>query len=957
MSSRMIDSEHRVAPFRHGSYEMLSEVGKGSFARVMKARNIETNVIYAIKMVNKKRLNAKLMANLQTEIQIMKNTRHPGTIMLEEFYDTEGHVNLVMEFCKLGDLSKFIKNAGKLRNYIGFGEMDHRYPSQSKAVNPVIVRLFTRQLVDAVRFLHARNLIHRDIKPQNILLDLEDISKLTSERKTILKKLASAIGVSISAWKWLPLVKLADFGFARHLPSTSLAETLCGSPLYMGPEILRYEHYDAKTDLWSLGAVIFEMMTGKPPFRAKNHIELLKRIDTTNVEFAKDRAFPKDMQSFILGLLKKNPLERMSFEATFSHPAMTSKITELYDDDQPSMPSKISIPPTQLREQPEPTKPADMASPIARTGSSRGIKSAFSPVVHNGSPRRNAHHEAVVIPESPRRSANRMTHVGPDGFTHTPVTSARSPTASSAFPPPPPPPQTRRVVSRDSSRSGATGLGIQGQSQTMANAPSPQLHGPGLLEMKRALEEATSPDMAFTDRIAGRPSSIGRRSKLAHHVTADMANETDYVVVEKKQVEVNAIADEMAASPKVNNHNQLVRKSNSSTAVNIPRKPSSGNNRNSFEASPSGRSPSSISRAIQDAGMRFFGYKVGPNRIVHGQSPPIYSPYPSYTPPPGTGLITDGRNAVESQYSESRVAQIIEDYANRSDCIWGFANVKFQQLIPDGSMSEIDEKQAGSDAGELTDDAVVVLSEEALLLYVKALEILSTAIDFAAQWWARQSRDEESSSRTAERISLTMQWLRDRFNDTLEKVEIVRLRLTQAQKRLPEDHPAHPSHHVSEGTMNIGSGTLNVYISSKTTADKLIYDRALEMCKHAAGDEMYKRNLSVCDRYYSTALRMMEALYDRDGPKTSSSDNEYDENDQEDDQLHLAKSEYLCAKCGGEKRADANHLYVVMTLIRGRLNITQAKIRSIKENEKIQRSLTGGHQRSGSVTPVSVISN
>ncbi|EGO26925.1 hypothetical protein SERLADRAFT_343729, partial [Serpula lacrymans var. lacrymans S7.9] len=74
-------------------------------------------------------------------------------------------------------------------------------------------------------------------------------------------------------------LKIADFGFARSLPNAMMAETLCGSPLYMAPEILRYEKYDAKADLWSVGAVLYEMAVGKPPYRAMNHVELLKKIE------------------------------------------------------------------------------------------------------------------------------------------------------------------------------------------------------------------------------------------------------------------------------------------------------------------------------------------------------------------------------------------------------------------------------------------------------------------------------------------------------------------------------------------------------------------------------------------------------------------------------------------------------------------------------------------------------
>lgn len=135
----------------------------------------------------------------------------------------------------------------------------------------------------------------------------------------------------------MPLLKLADFGFARFLPNASLADTLCGSPLYMGPEILAYEKYDAKADLWSVGAVLYEMATGRPPFRAQNHIELLKRIQENGdkIRFPDERqpsddasradvpAIGNDVKDLIRKLLKKNPVERISFEEFFMHPAVT----------------------------------------------------------------------------------------------------------------------------------------------------------------------------------------------------------------------------------------------------------------------------------------------------------------------------------------------------------------------------------------------------------------------------------------------------------------------------------------------------------------------------------------------------------------------------------------------------------------------------------------------------------
>jgi serine/threonine-protein kinase ULK/ATG1 len=160
----------------------------------------------------------------------------------------------------------------------------------------------------------------------------------------------------------LPILKIADFGFARTLSSTSLAETLCGSPLYMAPEILRYEKYDAKADLWSVGAVLYEMSVGKPPFRAPNHVDLLRKIEkggdkikfpnessgiiqigytqfdstkqTTNNKVSSNNSgtYPvisDELKDLIRHLLKRNPVERISFEEFFMHSCVTSKLEPL----------------------------------------------------------------------------------------------------------------------------------------------------------------------------------------------------------------------------------------------------------------------------------------------------------------------------------------------------------------------------------------------------------------------------------------------------------------------------------------------------------------------------------------------------------------------------------------------------------------------------------------------------
>merc|ERR1719421_334464 len=152
---------------------------------------------------------------------------------LHEVQTTERHVYLILEYCPGGDLMMVIKKQG--------------------AQTEEQTRTYLVQLAHGLHHLRLRNLIHRDLKPQNLLLSA-----------------AGPHGV----------LKIGDFGFARYMEQQDLAETLCGSPLYMAPEILRFHKYDAKADLWSVGAILFELLTSKPPYSGSNHVQLLKNIES-----------------------------------------------------------------------------------------------------------------------------------------------------------------------------------------------------------------------------------------------------------------------------------------------------------------------------------------------------------------------------------------------------------------------------------------------------------------------------------------------------------------------------------------------------------------------------------------------------------------------------------------------------------------------------------------------------
>ncbi|KAF8259755.1 other/ULK/ULK protein kinase [Lactarius quietus] len=304
-------------------YVIVGDLGKGSFATVYKGYNEETRHEVAIKTVSRGNLSTKLFENLQSEIDILKSLSHRHITKLINIIRAERNIYLIMEYCSGGDLTNYIKKRGRVENleYIPEpGAAPQYYPHpRTGGLAEIVVRSFLRQLARALKFLRQRNLIHRDIKPQNLLL-----------RPPAEEDLVRGHPVGV------PLLKVADFGFARSLPNAMMAETLCGSPLYMAPEILSYQKYDAKADLWSVGAVLYEMSVGKAPFRAANHIELLKKIDhSKGIKFPDEdplhqprqgedppQVVPPDIKALIRALLRRNPVERASFEDFFHSEAM-----------------------------------------------------------------------------------------------------------------------------------------------------------------------------------------------------------------------------------------------------------------------------------------------------------------------------------------------------------------------------------------------------------------------------------------------------------------------------------------------------------------------------------------------------------------------------------------------------------------------------------------------------------
>ncbi|KAI9181644.1 hypothetical protein LWI28_017068 [Acer negundo] len=258
-----------------GDYIVGPRIGSGSFAVVWKATHRQLGIEVAVKEIDKKLLSPKVSDNLLKEISILSTINHPNIIRFLEAIETKERIYLVLEYCDGGDLAAYLHRHGK--------------------VSEAVARHFMRQLAAGLQVLHEKHLIHRDLKPQNLFLSTNEAT---------------------------PVLKIGDFGFARSLTPQDLADTLCGSPLYMAPEIIQNHKYDAKADLWSVGAILFQLVTGKPPFDGNNHLQLFQNIlRSTELWFppgALEDLHP-DCVDLCRSLLRQNPVERITFKEFFTH--------------------------------------------------------------------------------------------------------------------------------------------------------------------------------------------------------------------------------------------------------------------------------------------------------------------------------------------------------------------------------------------------------------------------------------------------------------------------------------------------------------------------------------------------------------------------------------------------------------------------------------------------------------
>ncbi|KAK8710946.1 hypothetical protein V6N13_146254 [Hibiscus sabdariffa] len=261
--------------FTIGDYLLKSKLGESSVSVVWEAESKSSGEVVAVKQVFISKLNRHLANCLDCELQFLSSVNHPNIIRLLRVLQSESCLFMVLEFCAGGNLAAYIRSHGRIQEELA--------------------RRFMQQLGAGLEVLQSHHIIHRDLKPENILL---------------------------SGPKDDLLLKIADFGLSRNVDRSKYAQTVCGSPLYMAPEVLQFQCYDEKVDMWSLGAILFELLNGHPPFHGRTNVQLLQNIkSSTCLPFSKlilSQLHP-DCVDICSRLLSVNPVDRMSFQEFYQH--------------------------------------------------------------------------------------------------------------------------------------------------------------------------------------------------------------------------------------------------------------------------------------------------------------------------------------------------------------------------------------------------------------------------------------------------------------------------------------------------------------------------------------------------------------------------------------------------------------------------------------------------------------
>ena len=266
-----LESEPKISDFI-----LMKELGVGSYGRVILVQHKITQAKYAIKCIDKRnKVNIEEKPYFRREIEIMYRVHHPNVVKLFGHFEDNKYCYFIMEYIPGGNVYNLVPKNG------------------IKTVPTKTIVSIMKDVISAVYFLHHMTppIIHRDIKPENVVLDQNMRAKLT------------------------------DFGWSNYMQGDMKRTTVCGTPVYLAPEIINNRGHDEKVDIWCIGVLLFELLTGISPFQG-NDVQTIKyNINRLNIAWQRD--MDRDAVDLIRRILKYNPEERISLEQMLLHPFIT----------------------------------------------------------------------------------------------------------------------------------------------------------------------------------------------------------------------------------------------------------------------------------------------------------------------------------------------------------------------------------------------------------------------------------------------------------------------------------------------------------------------------------------------------------------------------------------------------------------------------------------------------------
>lgn len=250
-----------------GNYEVLKTIGKGKFAVVYRAKKVDDDQVVALKRISVDMMNEKAREKCLKEVRLLQNLDHPNIIRYMDSFITENDLIIVYEWAAAGDLKRQLRKAQE--KGVGFDER-------------VIWKYFS-QICMAIQHMHEKRIMHRDLKPANIFLTLDGT------------------------------IKVGDLGLSRELSEHTIqAHSKVGTPLYMSPEVLKGDGYDFKSDVWSLGCLLYELAMLKSPFKAEglNLYSLFQKISNGEYQPLPEDGYSEELRQLAYSMISIKPEDR-----------------------------------------------------------------------------------------------------------------------------------------------------------------------------------------------------------------------------------------------------------------------------------------------------------------------------------------------------------------------------------------------------------------------------------------------------------------------------------------------------------------------------------------------------------------------------------------------------------------------------------------------------------------------